>query len=78
MGEQASLAHLLTCTPAKGETVLMDRSWYTIAVNEFDGSKVRLKEDINIINRFEEYLMDNGTRIIKIFLSATPVAMTEH
>ena len=75
---EVNMMHLLTNTPAKGETVLMDRSWYTLAVLNNDGSKIQLKETVERINGFEEYLTDNGTRIIKILLSASPVAMSEH
>lgn len=75
---RVNMMHLLINTPAKEETVLMDRSWYTLAVQINDGSKTALKDTVERINSFEEYLLDNGTRIIKILLTASPMAMSEH
>lgn len=73
-----SSARLLQSTPAKGEISLYDRSWYALAINRFDGDKGDLDDRLKVINRMEEYLLDNGTFIIKIRLAATTEALKEH
>ena len=59
-------AQILKATPARGEVVLMDRSWYAVVVKRFSGGD--LKDYAEKIKAFEEYLVDNGTRLIKIRL----------
>lgn len=65
------LADLLNATPGKGEITLYDRSWYSLLVDRYNDDADFLRDSVSAINRFEEYLMDNGTFIIKIFLDAT-------
>lgn len=63
-----AFAELLNATPGKGEIVLYDRSWYSMAVDWFEGDDEQMEQHVESINRFEEYLMDNGTYVIKIGL----------
>lgn len=65
------LAELLNATPGKGEITLYDRSWYSLLVDRYNDDEDFLKDSVSAINSFEEYLLDNGTYIIKIFLDAT-------
>lgn len=64
----ASVAELLQATPGKGEITLFDRSWYSMIVDRYDGDEEALKGQLKALRRFEEYLIDNGTFIIKIGL----------
>ncbi len=59
-------------TPEKGSFSLYDRSWYSMVVDRYDGSKKRTEAMVSSCNRFERYLVENGTFIIKILLNATP------
>ena len=69
-------AEIVKATPARGEVVLMDRSWYAVAVKRFPGGS--LKETAAGIRAFEEYLSDNGTRLIKIRLPVTNEVMERY
>ncbi len=62
----------LEWTPEKGSFSLYDRSWYSMVVDRYDGSKKRMDAMISSCKRFERYLVENGTFIIKILLNATP------
>ncbi len=73
-----AMAGLLQCTPAKGEISLYDRSWYAMAINRFEGDRDALDAELEVLNRFEEYLSDNGTFIVKIRLAVTPEVMKEY
>lgn len=66
----SAVAQLLASTPAKGEIVLMDRSWYALIAQHFSGGS--MEDAAARANAFEEYLLDNGTRIIKIYLQVDP------
>ena len=60
-----------TKTPAKGEMVIFDRSWYRkVLIDRFDKitPKEQLPDDFNEINAFERQLAADGTAIIKLFL----------
>lgn len=71
-------ARLLQCTPAKGEISMYDRSWYATTINRFDGDTGDLDKRLEVLNRFETYLVDNGTFIIKIRLSVNHDIMKEY
>ncbi|WP_400241057.1 hypothetical protein [Methanomethylophilus alvi] len=73
-----AMARLLQCTPAKGEISMYDRSWYATAINRFEGDREDLDAALDVLNRFEEYLLDNGTFIIKVRLAVTPEIMKEY
>jgi len=62
----AIFADILNATPGKGDIVLYDRSWYSLAVDKCNGDDRDLEEQIGSIRGFEEYLLNNGTFIIKI------------
>ena len=62
----AALADIMNSTPAKGEIVLYDRSWYSLAVDHCTGDDEVMKEQIEGIRGFEEFLLNNGIYIIKI------------
>ncbi len=62
----AIFADILNATPGKGDIVLYDRSWYSLAVDKCNGDDRELEEQIDAINGFETYLLNNGTYIIKI------------
>ncbi len=62
------LRGLLDATPGKGEISLYDRSWYSMAVDRYNDDPYWLDEALKAVNRFETYLMDNGTFVLKILL----------
>ncbi len=65
----APWSQIMKSTPANGDVVLMDRSWYAVSVSRYTGGP--LSEMAENINNFESYLTENGVRIIKIRLPAT-------
>ncbi|MCQ2071335.1 MAG: hypothetical protein MJZ68_09410, partial [archaeon] len=69
---------LLGATPGQGEITLMDRSWYSLQINGYQGDGQRLKEAAETVKGFEEYLLDNGTFIVKIDLSMCNEAIDKH
>ena len=73
-----AIAHLLMGTPAQGEVSLFDRSWYSVILEHFNGGKDLLKDKVEALNRFEKYLMDNGTFIVKICLKVTADSMEKY
>lgn len=72
------LAGLLNATPAKGEISLYDRSWYSMAVDRYNDDESWLDEALKAINRFETYLMDNGTFVLKILLQVSSSDLKEY
>ncbi len=57
--------------PAKGEILILDRSWYqelAIAKMEHDISNSELEQRFDSVNTFERQLSDDGYKIIKLFL----------
>ncbi|MCQ2078925.1 MAG: hypothetical protein MJZ38_02570 [archaeon] len=72
------IADLLDATPGKGEIALYDRSWYSMVVDRYDGDEDSLKEQMDAVRRFEEYLVDSGTYLIKICLTVTPEILKRH
>ena len=61
--------------PARGEICVFDRSWYgRVLVERVEGfaEKAEWKRAYREINEFERMLIDDGTRIAKIFLYITP------
>lgn len=64
--DSSGLADLLNATPAKGEIVLYNRSWYSLAVNKCTGDDIAMQEQIECIREFEEFLLNSGIYIIKI------------
>lgn len=65
------LTGLLDATPGKGEISLYDRSWYSMAVDRYNDDPDWLDEALKAVNRFETYLLDNGTFVLKILLQVT-------
>lgn len=59
-------------TPAKGAFSLYDRSWYSMVIDRYTGDKNSFETMIDSCNKFERYLTDNGTFVIKVLLNATP------
>jgi AMP-polyphosphate phosphotransferase len=59
-------------TPVKGAFSLYDRSWYSMVIDRYTGDKANFETMIGSCNKFERYLTDNGTFIIKVLLNATP------
>ena len=74
----AGLADILSSTPAKGEIVLYDRSWYSLAVGMCTGDDIALKEQIEAIKGFEEFLLNSGIYIIKIGFRMSNDDFREH
>lgn len=61
----------LEATPAKGQLAIYDRGWYSfIAEGLKKVSDEDLDRQINEINEFERYLIDNGVIVVKLFLDA--------
>ncbi len=73
-----SLARMLQATPAKSQICMFDRSWYSLAVNKYEGGPEQLDRAVKAINRLEEYLIDSGTRIVKIRLAVSPQIMKQY
>lgn len=66
------LHRFMTKTPKKGEISVFDRSWYRRVLNDHIDKKVsenRFYRDLDEINDFERLLTDDGTLLIKIFLT---------
>ena len=58
--------------PQKGEIVFFDRSWYTRALTEITMNYCSQRQYKNFMKRvipWEKELLDNGTEIVKIYLS---------
>ena len=72
------LAGLLGATPGKGDIALYDRSWYSMAVDRYNDDPHWLDEALKAVNRFESYLMDNGTFVLKILLQVTTPDLKEY
>ncbi len=65
------LLRFLEATPAKGQLAIYDRGWYSyIAENLKKASDKILDYQINEVNNFEKYLINNGVIVIKLFLCA--------
>jgi polyphosphate kinase 2 (PPK2 family) len=73
-----AFARMLQATPAKSEIVMFDRSWYALAVDRYEGDPEVLDKMVKDINRLEEYLLDNGTCIIKIRLEVSAQIMKQY
>lgn len=72
------LAGLLGATPAKGDITLYDRSWYSMMVDRYNDDPYWLDEALKAVNRFETYLMDNGTYVLKILLEVSTSDLNEY
>lgn len=60
--------------PAEGEIAIFDRSWYgRVLVERVEGfcSELAWRRAYNEINDFEEQLVENGTVVVKLWLSVT-------
>lgn len=71
-GRYPFLHRFMTKTPKKGEISVFDRSWYRRVLNDHIDKKVsenRFYRDLDEINDFERLLTDDGTLLIKIFLT---------
>ena len=77
-GEATVFAEIMKATPGKGEITLYDRSWYSLAVEYCNGDDRVLEAQIEAINSFERYLLDNGTFIIKIGFRMSNEDMNEY
>ena len=75
---KSPFAAILNATPAKGEITIYDRSWYSLAVNYCNGDDRDMERQIGILRAFEDYLMDNGTYVIKIGLRMSNESYREH
>jgi AMP-polyphosphate phosphotransferase len=61
--------------PAHGQIVVFDRSWYgRVLVERVEAyaTPVEWRRAYNEINDFERMLLEDGTRLVKIFLHITP------
>jgi AMP-polyphosphate phosphotransferase len=61
--------------PAHGQIVLFDRSWYgRVLVERVEAyaTPAEWRRAYNEINDFERMLLEDGTRLVKIFLHITP------
>ncbi len=77
-GEATVFAEIMKATPGKGEITLYDRSWYSLAVEYCNGDDRVMEAQIEAINSFERYLLDNGTFIIKIGFRMSNEDMNEY
>ena len=73
-----AIADLLASTPAKGEIVLYDRSWYSLSVDHCNGDDLMTKQQVEGINGFEEFLLDSGIFLIKIGFRMSNDNFREH
>ncbi len=72
--EQHYLQRFWKSLPAAGELVAFDRSWYgRVLVERVEGfaSDAEWRRAYGEINEFEHMLLDDGARIVKIFLHIT-------
>ena len=61
--------------PEHGQIIVFDRSWYgRVLVERVEGyaTSAEWRRAYNEINGFERMLLDDGTRLVKIFLHITP------
>lgn len=67
-----SVLDFLKYTPGAGKISLYDRSWYSLMIDRYSDDEEWLDCHLENINRYEDYLTDNGVLLIKILLRATP------
>lgn len=73
-----AVAEFLAGTPAPGAIALYDRSWYASLIHRYQGDADELAEDLGIIRRFEDYLTDSGTFVIKVCLTADTAVLAKY
>ena len=77
-GREKSLHYLQRfweCLPQHGQIVVFDRSWYgRVLVERVEAyaTPAEWHRAYNEINDFERMLLDDGTRLVKMFLHITP------
>src|SRR5277367_2804135 len=72
---QHYLQRFWECLPQHGQIVVFDRSWYgRVLVERVEGyaSPPEWQRAYNEINDFEQMLLEDNTRLAKIFLHITP------
>ena len=73
--DQHYLYRFWTRLPRSGQLVVFDRSWYgRVLVERIEGyaTKTEWQRAYAEINEFERMLVDDGVRLVKIFLHITP------
>lgn len=73
--ERHFLTRFVERLPPKGAMTVFDRSWYgRVLVERIEEltPKKRWKEAYGELNAFEKMLVDNGARVVKIFMHITP------
>ena len=73
--ERHYLARFWDKLPPRGGIACFDRSWYgRVLVERVEGyaSKARWKAAYDEINAFEQLLIDDGIRVVKIFMHVSP------
>jgi len=73
-----AVADFLAGTPAPGAISLYDRSWYASLIHRYQGDENELAHDLGVICRFENYLMDSGTFLIKVCLTADTADLAKY
>ena len=74
-GERHYLFRFLERLPPEGAVAVFDRSWYgRVLVERVEGlaTEAEWKRAYDEINEFERLLLDDGTRLVKVFLHITP------
>lgn len=69
------LARFMERLPPSGALTIFDRSWYgRVLVERVEGitPRTRWQAAYGEINAFERMLVDDGTRVVKIFMAITP------
>lgn len=65
-------------TPAAGIISMYDRSWYSTIIDRYDGDEDTMDTMLELANRYERYLSDNGVFVIKILMRARPEDLREY